>query len=80
MRPTMLKTVASLALAMGTLAGSLALPLSASAACPDEKKQPSLFCPGDKETKKPSLLCPGDKESKKPSLECPGDKESKKPS
>jgi hypothetical protein len=41
---------------------------TANAACPGDKKTPSLFCPGDKKT--PSV-CPGDK--KTPSA-CPGDK------
>jgi hypothetical protein len=67
MRPKMHSILAGWTLAIATLAGSMVLPLQASASCPGDKK-PSLTCPGDK---KPSLTCPGDK---KPSLTCPGDK------
>jgi hypothetical protein len=54
-------TLAGWALAVAAMT---ALPLQASAACPDgdgKQKTPSFACPGDDgKQKAPSLTCPGD--------------------
>jgi hypothetical protein len=74
MKKTALMLLSGWSLAFAISSLSAVLPHTAQAACPDEKKKPSLFCPDEK--KKPSLSCPDEK--KKPSLSCPDEK--KKPS